>query len=227
MAHKQKTLKLGNKAPFVKSRMLRLPQENDAWEADFRALPKPMMQSETYYLGLVVAKKDGSALAETQVQGTPNASDLATLLALAMRQPQAGNVHRPRRILFRKNPRWKELFPVLEELGIEVVQQSDLPGVKAAYWERLRHMQEASRAKMVKPTAEQAKVEEMFPAIAQWVRDGHIEIGDQEGFGFVTRGLDYGGVVFEDDRPRSLAEALVALEKGLTKWFEEQGIEVR
>jgi hypothetical protein len=63
-------------------------------------------------------------------------------------------------------------------------------------------------------------------AVAQWVRGGHIEIGDQEGFGFVARALDYGGQVFEDDRPNSLAEALAALEKGLRAWFEEQGIEV-
>ena len=77
-----------------------------------------------------------------------------------------------------------------------------------------------------KPTAEQQSVEQMFPAIAQWVRGGHIEIGDQEGFGFVVRALDYGGLAFEDDKPDTLAEALAALEKGLTKWFKEQGIEV-
>jgi hypothetical protein len=65
---------------------------------------------------------------------------------------------------------------------------------------------EARRAKMVKPTAEQATVEKLFPAIAQWVRDGHIEIGDQEGFGFVVRALDYGGLVFEDDKPDTLGE---------------------
>ena len=28
------------------------------------------------------------------------------------------------------------------------------------------------------------------------------------------------------DRPRTLAEAMAVLEKGLKKWFEEQGIEV-
>lgn len=67
-------------------------------------------------------------------------------------------------------------------------------------------------------------VEEQFPAIAQWVQDGQIEIGDQEGCGFVVRALDYGGQVFEDDRPRTLAEALAALEIGLLKWFKEQGI---
>jgi hypothetical protein len=78
---------------------------------------------------------------------------------------------------------------------------------------------------MAKPTEKQAQVEKLFPAIAQWVRDGHIEIGDQEGFGFVAMALDYGGVVYEDGRPRTLAEALAALEEGLRKWFDEQGID--
>jgi hypothetical protein len=55
---------------------------------------------------------------------------------------------------------------------------------------------------------------------------GHIEIGDQEGFGFIARALDYGGLVLEDDKPTTLAEALAALENGLTKWFKEQEIEV-
>jgi hypothetical protein len=79
---------------------------------------------------------------------------------------------------------------------------------------------------MVKPTAEQASVEKLFPALAQWVQDGHIETGDQEGFGFVARALGYGGMVFEDDRPDTLAEARAVLEKGLRAWYAEQGIEL-
>jgi hypothetical protein len=79
---------------------------------------------------------------------------------------------------------------------------------------------------MVKPTAEQQSVEKLFPAIAQWVRGyGHIEIGDQEMFGFVVQALDDGGLVFEDDKSDTLAEAMAALEQGLRKWFDEQGIE--
>jgi hypothetical protein len=81
---------------------------------------------------------------------------------------------------------------------------------------------------MVKPTAEQKGVEKLFPAIAQWVRGyGHIEVGDQEMFGFVASALDYGGLAFEDDRADTLAEALAALEKGLRKWYKEQGIDLK
>jgi hypothetical protein len=80
---------------------------------------------------------------------------------------------------------------------------------------------------MVKPTAEQQGVEKLFPAIAQWVRGyGHIEVGDQEMFGFVARAPDYGGLAFEDDRPDTLAEALASLERGLAEYFKREGIDL-
>jgi hypothetical protein len=188
-------------------------------------LPKPLTQARTHYLGLVVASPDGLLLADTQVDGRPSVNDLATLLAQAMKRPNAGGAHRPRHIHVRGHPQWRELFPHLEELGIEVSVRQELPKVPEAYQGHLRRLREARRAKMVRPTAAQQSVEKLFPAIAQWVRDGHIEIGDQEMFGFVARALDYGGLVFEDDRPDTLAEALAALEKGLADWYKEQGIE--
>ena len=222
----EEKLKLGKGAAFVKGRLKRLRQEEDTWEADFRALPKPITQSQTHYLGMVVAP-DGSLLADAHVEGRPTVNDMATLLAHAMRRPLAGKAHRPRRIHVRGHPQWKELFPHLDELGIKVAVHRELPKVQEAYRGYLRRMREAQRRGMVKPTAEQQGVEKLFPAIAQWVRGyGHIEIGDQEMFGFVARALDYGNLAFEDDKPDTLAEAMAALEKGLRKWFEEQGVEV-
>jgi hypothetical protein len=51
---KKESLTHGKGSAFVKGRLKRLRQEDDTWEADFRALPKPMMQTETHYVGLVV-----------------------------------------------------------------------------------------------------------------------------------------------------------------------------
>lgn len=79
---------------------------------------------------------------------------------------------------------------------------------------------------MLRPSAEQAKVEFLFPSIARYVQSyGYFEIGDQEGFGFVVRAIGYGGLDFDDDRPETLAESMAVLEAGLARWFEEQGIE--
>lgn len=225
MPRQEEKLVLGKGAAFVKSRLKRLRQEDDTWEADFEALPRPMTQSRTDYLGMVVGE-DGSLLADSRAEGRPTVNDMATALAHAMRRPLAGEAHRPSRIRVRGHPQWRELFPHLAELGIEVVVQRELPKVRQAYKNFLRERREAQRAGMARPTAEQRGVEELFPFIARWVNGyGHIEVGDQEGFGFVVRTLDYGGLVFEDDKPETLAEALASLERGLAAFFEREGIE--
>jgi len=220
-------LKLGKGVAFVKSRLKRLPQGDDTWEADFEALPQPIMQSETHYLGMVVEKEDGWLLAELTVHGRPTINDLATLLAHAMQRPLTGNAHRPKLIRLRGHHQWRELFAVLEELGIGVSVERKLPKFNEAYRDYVQDMREEQRVGMIKPTKEQMKVESIFPAIAKYVRGyGYFEIGDQESFGFVVRALGYGGLDFEDDTPETLAEAMMVLEAGLSKWFEEQGIEL-
>jgi hypothetical protein len=44
---------------------MRLRQEDETWEADFRAVPKPLMQSKTHCFGLALTKRGGSVLAVT------------------------------------------------------------------------------------------------------------------------------------------------------------------
>jgi hypothetical protein len=225
----EEKLKLGKGVAFVKSQMKRLPQEDDTWEADFRALPRPSEQGETHYQGMVVSTEDGSLLSELPVHGRPSVNDLATLLAHAMRRPLVGHAHRPRLVRLRGHHQWRGLFPHLEEIGIgvEVSVERGLPVIEDAYAELLQQLREEQRVGMVVPTPEQAMVEGMFPAIAEYVRGyGNVEIGEQELFGFVARALHEGGTQVEDERPGTLAEALAALEDGLVRWFEEQRVEI-
>jgi hypothetical protein len=228
MAEEEK-LKLGKGVAFVKSRLGRLPQGDDIWEADFQMLPKPITQTVTHYRGMVVCQADGSLLAESEVHGRPSVNDLATLLANAMRRPLDGTAHRPTLIRLRGHHQWRELFPHLAEIGVgvEVSIERGLPAIEEAYDEHLRRLREEQRTGMLKPSSEQAKVETMFPAIARWVRGhGWIEIGQQELFGFVVRALHEGGIQVEDERSDTLAEAMAVLDVGLARWFDEQGIEL-
>jgi hypothetical protein len=109
-------LKLGKGVAFVKSQLRRLPQENETWEADFRALPKPISKGGTHYVGMVLTQPDGFLRAEAEIERSPTVNDLATLLAHAMKRPLVSGYHRPRRIHLRENPKWKPLFPALKEL---------------------------------------------------------------------------------------------------------------
>src|SRR5262249_30326772 len=134
---------------------------------------------------------------------------------------------RPERIRFRGNPRWEELFRHLTELGIATSVQKELPKVEEVYEDFLRHLRKASPGPIIMVSPGRGRVGEQFPAVARWVQGyGHVEIGDQEGLGFVVRALDSGGLVFEDTRTGTLAEALAALEKGLARWFKDQRIGV-
>lgn len=212
-------------ATFAKS-IKSLRQADQTWEADFRALPKPLLQSETQYLGLVVSKTDGSLLAQMQIGGRPKTHDLSALLGAAMHRPLTGKARRPYHLHVRGHRQWQELLQPLEELGIKVSARQALPKVKAAYKRHLEQLRKSRRAIMVKPSEKQAGIEKLFPAVAKWVQGcGHIEIGDQEDFGFTVRAIDYGGMVFEDDKAETLAEAMAVLEHGLTEHFEREGIE--
>jgi len=222
----EEKLKPGKGAAFDKSRLKRLSQRDETWEADFRALPKPIGQSVTEYRGMVVTDGGGSLLSESHVHGRPSVNDLATILANAMRRPLKGKGRRPNFIRLRGHHQWRELFPVLKELGVEVSVEHELPGIEEAYRAHLGRLRDEHRIGMAKLSAEQVKAGAMFPAIDRWVKEyGWIEIGVQELFGFVARALHEGGLEVEDDRPDTLAEALAALEAGLARWFKNEGVE--
>lgn len=159
MAKDRSQLKLGKSAAFVKTRLKQLRQEDNAWEADFRALPKPQGQAETHYLGLVVALPEDNPLACMPVEYTPNVNDLADLLADAMRRPMTADAHRPRRIAFRGNPRWDELYPHLKQLGIEVSVQNELPHIEPVYEDFLRQMRRARSNPLILRTPSPTDVE--------------------------------------------------------------------
>ncbi len=220
MARQKEKLKLGEGAAFDPARLKELTQENETWEADFEALPKPPSQNERHFLGMVVSKKGRCILAEMQVS-RPSNNDMATMLANAMLCPLAGDAHRPRRIHARYYTPWDDVYPHLKEIGIKVSAHREFPWIYLFFHERLRQMREMRSPGKVEPTVEQAKVAEMFPALSRFVQDcGFIEIGDLDGCGFIVTAEDYEGVrVFEDDNLSTLVEALAALEKELSMWF--------
>jgi hypothetical protein len=215
MAKAHARLKLGKRASFVKTHLKQLPQGEEAWEADFRALPRPAGQTDTHYLGLAVALPRGDPLVYLPVEYTPTVNDLADLLADAMRRPLTGPARRPGHLHSRANPRWEELFPHLRELGVEVTLQDDLPELEEVYLDFLREMRKASPGPLILLSPRPTDPGRQFPAIGQWVREsGWIEIGRKEA-GFVARALDDAGLVFENNSSTTLAEALAALEEGL------------
>jgi hypothetical protein len=216
MANEHPRLKLGKRASFVKTHLKRLPRQQETWEADFRALPKPAGQADTHYLGLAVALPGGDPLVYLPVEYIPTVNDLADLLADAMRRPLTGSARRPEHMHFRANPRWDELFPHLKDLGVEATLRDDLPELEEVYLDFLRELRRASPGPVIMLSPRPADLGRQFPAIGQWVQQsGWIEVGRRKEAGFVARALDDAGLVFENKGSTTLAEALAALEEGL------------
>jgi len=221
MTRRHTRLKLGKGkgTNFVKSRLRRLPQQDDVWEADFQ-------REVDYWMGLVIRQSDHLVLAEEMLDVDPSVNSIANLLADAMYRPAADvRQHRPKTIWMREEFEWQELLPHLQELGIEVVLTDELPdwqGVADGYESPVKslrlHLRQQQRAK-------QPQTEVDFPNIAGWVKVfGWIEIGLQEESGFVARLLDGGGLVYEDDRCENLADAMSSLEAAIPALFKDQGL---
>jgi hypothetical protein len=127
MSTGRERLKLGKGAAFVKSRLRRLPQFDDIWEADIQPVPGKQERTE-FWLGMVIEKEHGAMSANCSFDHAPTVNDLAKLLADAMYRPLSEDrQHRPASVLLRQNPEWDELLPRLRELGIEVVPTDALP----------------------------------------------------------------------------------------------------
>lgn len=218
---KKKVAQKQNASVLNLNKLTSLPQTKDIWEVDFRMIPTSLINSSQEYRGAVIHQRTGALLAELRIDGKPSPFQISSLLTEAMLRPLTGKPGRPQCLHIQGESKWRKLLPELGELGIEVSVRQGLPKLRKAHAKVLNQIRDAKRAKMIAPDSKQAAVETLFPSIARWIQGGTIEIGEDEQFGFVVRALDCGGLVFEDDTAETLAEAMMALEAGLSQWFEE------
>jgi hypothetical protein len=165
----EEKLKLGKRAAFDKSRFKRLRQEDETWEADFQALPKPITQSQTH-TGAWSWPRTAPCWPIPRSRAGRRSMTWPRSWPMPCGDRWPGKRTGPRRIHVRGHPQWKELIPHLDKLDIKVAVHRELPKVQEAYRGYLRKQREAHRRGMVKPTADQQTVEKLFPAIAQWVQ---------------------------------------------------------
>ena len=113
---------------FVKRDIRSLPLTDAEVEADFFLHPRFSTTRQERWAGMVIQREDGALLAAEEVPlPPPTVNSLANLLAHAMLRPGFGDRQRPRIIHLRDRPQWQELLPHLQQLGIEVVLEQDLP----------------------------------------------------------------------------------------------------
>lgn len=223
-------LRLGKGSSFVKSHLSRLPRTEEVWEADIQPISVWGWNTRLHgelWLGMVLTRLENFHLALRASEEAPTVNDLADLLAKAMERPWVMGTRRPAKDLLRDDPQWKELIPHLVQLKIEVEAQGELPNwddAAAAYVSKLKTSFVGQEVPIITLLQEP---DGAFPAVARWIEAlGRIEIGVEGGQEIVARALTLESLVFEDRKSRTLAEAMAALEEGLARWFEEQGVEL-
>jgi hypothetical protein len=147
MADPSEKLKLGKGASyFVKSRLKRLPQEGDTWEADFFPIPCSDSEQGGVWWGIVLSHDHDTVLAQRTVETPPTVNGLANLLAEAMRRPLADLPHRPRCLYLRARREWAELLPHLRQIGIEALSEDSLPKWDRAFGDLQAQVEQARAA---------------------------------------------------------------------------------
>src|SRR4051812_15884701 len=210
-------LTLGKGSSFVKSRLGRLPRTEEVWEADIQPISVRGWDARRHgelWLGMVMTRLEDFHLALLAHEEAPTVNDLANLLARAMERPWVMGTRRPAKILLRNSPQWQELIPHLRQLKIEVESQEELPLWDDAAAEYVRKLKATQVGRDVPIITVPQEFDEVFPAVVRWVKtQGRIEIGVEEGRGFVVRALDGDGVEFEGKTGKSVGEALTALQR--------------
>ena len=110
------------------------------------------------------------------------------------------------------------MIPHLRQLKIEVETQEELPLWDDAAAEYVRKLKATQVGRDVPIITVPQEFDEAFPALVRWVKtQGRIEIGVEEGQGFVVRALDGEGVEFEGKTGKSVGEALTALQRRIAR----------
>ena len=211
---------LGKTSHFVKSHLSRLPRTAEVWEVDIQPISVRGWNARRHgelWLGMVRTRLENFHLALLAHEDAPTINDLANLLAKAMEKPWVMGARRSARLILRNNPQWHDLIPHLKQLKIEVETQDELPLWDDAADEYVRKLKGNWVGRDVPIITVPQEFDEAFPAVVNWVKTrGRIEIGVEEGQGFVVRALDDDGVVFEDITDKSLGEALTALQRQIS-----------
>jgi tetratricopeptide (TPR) repeat protein len=129
---------------FIKKWLIdHLPQEDDVWQADFRPMATWIRNGGDPvrpWLILVTSRSTDLILAHQVVEEQPAQALVWDLLVQAMRQPAAGEAHRPSELQVRPNDYWDALRPHLEAVGVQVHVTEELDHADALVADLSAHL---------------------------------------------------------------------------------------
>ena len=229
MADEEK-LKLGKGSAFVKGRLKALPQGDEIWEADFQALPKPIEQTPDplprdgrHGQGRLspgrLARSTAGPRSTTSPRSWPTpCGGRSTVTPAAPSSSDCGGTTNGGD----SSPTWRRsgsgsrsssgrAFPASR--GRTRLTSGGCGMSTGSGWSGRRPSRRRSRRCSRPSTGGSRSMAGSRSACRSFSASSP---------GRCTRA----GTQVEDDRPDTLAEAMAALEAGLVRWFEEQGVDI-
>jgi tetratricopeptide (TPR) repeat protein len=129
---------------FIKKWLVEhLPQEEDDWQADFRQLPGWIQvggQKVRPWAILVASQSHDLVLAHDMAKEEPPAALLWDTVVTAMRQPAAGESHRPTVLQVRPGEPWDSLRSAFEDIGVSLEATEELGLMDTLLEELVEHL---------------------------------------------------------------------------------------
>jgi hypothetical protein len=130
--------------PFDRARLERLPQTFDVWQLGTRQLAARVRtgdQAVRPWMTGVFSHTNDLILAFELTTERPSAEQAWQVLLKAMRQPEAGEAHRPTEVQLTEEPPWCEVLrPPLESLNVSCVTVAAIDGLDALLDELSGHL---------------------------------------------------------------------------------------
>jgi uncharacterized protein DUF6930 len=172
--------------PSLKEQLKRLPQDTDVWQADFRRAPiwvEEVGGQVRPWLILVANCTEQLVLAHALVPQVPSPELLWDTLSQAMKQPLAGDAHRPGVLELGSGQTWQSLHPHFKDLGIESLSQDQLDPLDFLFEQLLQHLAgpEAPPGLIETPGMTPEQIGSFFDAAAfYYVKAPWCKLGDEE-----------------------------------------------
>lgn len=115
-----------------------LPQQEDVWQAGFRQTPDWIAdKGETFrpWVILIASRSTGMIVGMQMSHDAPSAALLWDTLEAAMQHPTVGGRSRPVEVQAEPDPRWEDLRPHLEAIGVRLVTNDRLNELRGLFQE--------------------------------------------------------------------------------------------
>ncbi len=160
--------------PESVGRLLRLPRETDAWQADFRQFSRRVEiagERVRPWMVLVSSRTRDLVLAHALTESIPTPEALWDIVAGAIERPAAGEPHRPTELSVRPGPSWEPLTGPFRSMGVELTPSEALDQIDSLFDDLIRHMEGAEPPGLLDmPGVTVEQVREFYEAAAGFYR---------------------------------------------------------